>query len=655
MLVFNCGIHGGVYKNYKYKICKTNNHDISLTTVGYSRLANRKNCAYSYVEKCLITLDMQKIRTFHLGDKTTKSVVVCQVQPCCVATHPIESHYAVAFTNGMIELRYISDHVVMKNLHWHSNPVSDVTFSDEGSHLFSAGFEAVLVAWDLINQKESFLPRLGDQIKFLTCSESYICMIHTNNQISIADKFNFDLKARILDFQTDNRILAWDNRSETLLMPGSVGFINFYSPSISKTVYSLEVVQQNFIGGFKKMLQATQYNVTHIISSRDNRFLYTVEQTVKFELSRLKIWFISDIDHKYKLKCCLESLHCSKINDIFAYLESGDLEVIVTSGGDLKIKFWQIQEVDNEKFATSLLNELSVTEEPIMMRSNDKIMVVVYKRRAEFYNLQHLQKIDEIHMYDIRDMAFIPAEQHKVLVLLDKYVSLYDTKDLKFLWTEFVVPQCFAVDPISSNICIFGNYSRDGTGPEYLGVHQAEDFRLLQKIELGMNKNIHSCVIGNKIINQQELRFASQIFFSTPTGVFLISGEDIKLRNYEENLRKSTQNVVVEFENKLRVTKPFLMKKYSAAEREKEFLKMIKLDDNSFLLPLKNLVDNYLDIVCYFENQDHKLPEPIISQDKNPPSRSRNVQPKKTEVKDFNSKFRKSLDLKFNEAQGVFE
>ena len=48
-----------------------------------------------------------------------------------------------------------------QTIHWHSNAVQSLCFSQDGFYLLSGGHEGVLVIWQLATLTKEFLPRLG--------------------------------------------------------------------------------------------------------------------------------------------------------------------------------------------------------------------------------------------------------------------------------------------------------------------------------------------------------------------------------------------------------------------------------------------------------------------------------------------------------------
>ncbi len=60
--------------------------------------------------------------------------------------------------------------MVIKTLHWHSQPVKSLHFLENTPYLLSAGSEAVVVQWHLEKQDRTFISRLGSKISNLSLS-----------------------------------------------------------------------------------------------------------------------------------------------------------------------------------------------------------------------------------------------------------------------------------------------------------------------------------------------------------------------------------------------------------------------------------------------------------------------------------------------------
>ena len=57
--------------------------------------------------------------------------------------------------------------------HWHSQPISGLTFTPDGAYMLSGGSESVLVLWQLGSGENTFLPRLGADIRSIAVSTTF--------------------------------------------------------------------------------------------------------------------------------------------------------------------------------------------------------------------------------------------------------------------------------------------------------------------------------------------------------------------------------------------------------------------------------------------------------------------------------------------------
>jgi len=114
----------------------------------------------------------------------TPAAYVCCVQ--CVAFDSTNKHIAAGDVSGRIiiwtglEAAAASAEngtlpqdgnagMSIATIHWHAHPVAALCFSQDGRYLLSGGEEAVLVVWQLLTLKRTYLPRLGGPISHIAC------------------------------------------------------------------------------------------------------------------------------------------------------------------------------------------------------------------------------------------------------------------------------------------------------------------------------------------------------------------------------------------------------------------------------------------------------------------------------------------------------
>lgn len=92
----------------------------------------------------------------------------------CVACHPNEECIATGDNTGRVLLWrniFIKKAPVKAIYHWHTLPVACISFSVDGTHMYTAGKECVLVKWDVdAPQHRNFLPRVQAPIKHVAVS-----------------------------------------------------------------------------------------------------------------------------------------------------------------------------------------------------------------------------------------------------------------------------------------------------------------------------------------------------------------------------------------------------------------------------------------------------------------------------------------------------
>ncbi|GMM31503.1 Nan1 protein [Martiniozyma asiatica (nom. inval.)] len=82
---------------------------------------------------------------------------------------------ALASSSGTIQLLYINPNKQTSNqrvLKWHINQPFALDFTHDGQYLISGGSEKVLVFWNIVTEKQQFLPRLNGSIVDIIVSEA---------------------------------------------------------------------------------------------------------------------------------------------------------------------------------------------------------------------------------------------------------------------------------------------------------------------------------------------------------------------------------------------------------------------------------------------------------------------------------------------------
>uniref|UniRef100_A0A8B9CSN6 WD repeat domain 75 n=1 Tax=Anser brachyrhynchus TaxID=132585 RepID=A0A8B9CSN6_9AVES len=245
---------------------------------------------------------------------------------------------------------YHNKEYVFSTLHWHHDRVMDLCFSIEGTSLLSGGVEAVLVQWHSGSDcKKDFLPRLGSAIEYISVSSdgTLYCTLHTDNRITIINsnlRFSKSIQGLIKarDVKTG---LVVDPRTKALVLNGEPGHLQFYCLQSDKQLYSLDIVQQEYI----QQAGLNQTDLVKVAFSAQGKWLATVEEREEepdLEL-HLKLWFFDEETQSFKLNTQVSMPHDDHITAM-CFRDMDELEddslILVTAGKDCLFKVWVILE-----------------------------------------------------------------------------------------------------------------------------------------------------------------------------------------------------------------------------------------------------------------------------------------------------------------------
>uniref|UniRef100_A0A8B9PIK8 WD repeat domain 75 n=1 Tax=Apteryx owenii TaxID=8824 RepID=A0A8B9PIK8_APTOW len=270
----------------------------------------------------------------------------------CVACHPKEDCIATGHGDGKIRLWRNFCHnkeYTFSTLHWHHDIVMDLAFSVEGTSLLSGGIESVLVQWHNGSDcKKDFLPRLGSAIEYISVSSdgtSY-CTSHTDNRITIINsnlRFSKSIQGLIKGRDVKTGLVV-DPRTKALVLNGEPGHLQFYCLQSDKQLYSLDIVQQEYI----HQAGLNQLDLVKVAFSAQGKWLATVEEREETDLElQLKLWVFDEETQSFKLNTRINMPHedhitamCFRDRDEF----EDDSPMLVTAGKDCLFKAWVIVE-----------------------------------------------------------------------------------------------------------------------------------------------------------------------------------------------------------------------------------------------------------------------------------------------------------------------
>uniref|UniRef100_A0A1I8Q2P4 WD repeat-containing protein 75 second beta-propeller domain-containing protein n=1 Tax=Stomoxys calcitrans TaxID=35570 RepID=A0A1I8Q2P4_STOCA len=277
--------------------------------------------------------------------------------------HPSEDCFATGDETGKIFLwrEFTSQAEVKTSLyHWHHTKVTSICFTVSGANFFSSGDEAVLVKWNVQNPEyKQFLPRMTAKIQHIVVSpdNSQIAVCTVDNGVQIVGTENKVLSnlqefTYIVDDKTGNSKfpvgLRLNPRTNTLVLNGRTGSLQFYNTYTKNMLYNLNIVNQN---------QLSTESDRILYDIRVTKAAFNIDWLVTGEVFndqehlpelRLKFWKFQEESQRYALNTNIELPHEGGFKAIeFSNDYQVDNLLCATVGEDNIIKMWCLDDSDS--------------------------------------------------------------------------------------------------------------------------------------------------------------------------------------------------------------------------------------------------------------------------------------------------------------------
>eukprot|EP00002_Diphylleia_rotans_P032262 TRINITY_DN6760_c0_g1_i2.p1 TRINITY_DN6760_c0_g1~~TRINITY_DN6760_c0_g1_i2.p1 ORF type:complete len:947 (+),score=169.38 TRINITY_DN6760_c0_g1_i2:52-2892(+) len=274
----------------------------------------------------------------------------------CVAVHPTQDMIAIGDIGGSIYL-WRSINSVGKDqspgktrMHWHANPVSDITFTEDGLYLLSVGKESVFVLWQVETLQHQFLPRLGAPLRYVAISPGgkYYGISNDDNEILIIQASTLNIKAiaqglKIASVRcaTSNCVGLIQHPGKTLLLSnGAPGKLQIFQIHPERYICDVPVVlaSQNTRASDAFVVAA---RIDHMTLTHNGAFLVTASRIVDTESSEvsLKFWSFDTKSNNpaVTLNTRVDAPHKARITSVVAHPKK---DVAVTTSMDGRFKTW---------------------------------------------------------------------------------------------------------------------------------------------------------------------------------------------------------------------------------------------------------------------------------------------------------------------------
>ncbi|KAK9691219.1 hypothetical protein RND81_09G183500 [Saponaria officinalis] len=232
--------------------------------------------------------------------------------------------------------------------HWHSSEVKFLSFSSDGAHLYSGGYEGVLVLWHLDTGKKNFLPSIASPLLYFvhTPDPTLSVISCADNQVHILKMTSLEILKTISGIKLPSSFPEmWNGATSGFYFDRSAGLvalptenyrIQFYSLFDDREVSEVQVCQRNF---------HPSDDITVVVSlvalSPDGSMMTTVETRVPEAgvggLICLKFWVSESQKKDFDLSTVVYEPHRDSAISAVAFRPGCKMVVSSSYGGDFKI------------------------------------------------------------------------------------------------------------------------------------------------------------------------------------------------------------------------------------------------------------------------------------------------------------------------------
>ncbi|XP_043641583.1 WD repeat-containing protein 75 [Drosophila teissieri] len=282
----------------------------------------------------------------------------------CVKMSPCEMVAATADSEGQIFVwRDFEKQDSMTNtlFHWHHTEVTSLAFSPSGVSIYSGGHECVLVKWAVASPGyRKYLPRMSSVIRHIVVSDDNenVLVCTEDNAIQLISGSECIIKSTVQHFTYETKDktgqskfplgLCLNPRTNTLVLNGRSGHLQFYSAYTKSLLYNLRVVNTNVHNEeanhiiYKTRITRAAFNINWMATGE------VYNDLVNFAEVRLKFWQYNERLQSYILNTEIELPH---ENGFKAIIFSNQFQVdnlrCATAGEDNVIKVWGLTDSEN--------------------------------------------------------------------------------------------------------------------------------------------------------------------------------------------------------------------------------------------------------------------------------------------------------------------
>ncbi|XP_030846369.1 WD repeat-containing protein 75 [Strongylocentrotus purpuratus] len=426
------------------------------------------------------------LKVYNFDDKTIQRTEM-KVKPTCLACHPHDNCIAVGDVKGQVSIVWniFQQESITKSInHWHALPVQDVSFSPEGTYLFSGGHECTLVQWQYNSKHKDFMPRLGNAITHIACAPNgqlRALSLRNNSILLLTTKVMHTIQG--LDHSSfhqkqSNPVptgLAVDPRTDALVLNGKLGHLQFYQLGKDKLLYNMDITGENYISPENLHKPLAHTEVTHMTFDLKGEWMVTAERRDDGETSvemRLKFWEFDAKKQSFTLNTTVEMPHQEAINALSFRPSSkerkNDDAMVVTTSADGKFKLWVLVDDTDVEKAKHCWNCESVgfyknTEPRAAAFSSDgSLLGVGFSEVITLWNpeVNELRKIltHAAVSTEIQSLCFgHGSSAHLLVSSTSSSITVWNLLTCRVSWSVSMPVNILIGDPYSQHFAIFDN------------------------------------------------------------------------------------------------------------------------------------------------------------------------------------------------------
>lgn len=375
----------------------------------------------------------------------------------CMTINNEDNLLGVGDTNGTITLfrtnfsvknsLSIKNNTIKRVLHWHSQSVSCLEFSQDSSIIYSGGYEMVLVIWFIEENFKKFIPRVKSPIKLLISSpkldsSSVIALLNDNS----AALFDIGSMSRIGTISGPNEISVDDyvhsfdhviDNSYYVILQKRNGVAQIFNYSLDIPSFEIDVTCENLVSN-PNSVKIPGSKIKCLLISKDGKWMITTDSYDADVIDEnevgttLKIWDRTSLENNFSLSTRICFAHSKKITS--ADISPATDKMFATASYDHSFKVWTF---NNNKWSFKVAKDFrDSTPLSIVFNSDGAILAVTYPKSITLWCPHSLSLMTSLSFHENpsswRNIKF--AYESHLISYTNNKLCVWDLHSLTVAW-----------------------------------------------------------------------------------------------------------------------------------------------------------------------------------------------------------------------------